>query len=163
MYTSRLGSCAWVRGGVMVPSVQRLTTHHKQWVWPPRSHANKSPPRTAVHDLLLAVAKPCATANAPRLQVKTRPLETTCFKTDRHVTSQASTHAAPCRLAALRRGGRPRGRDKMLRLGPVHSTPHHTIRAQAQRQDRPRQSAIKDSNIGDNRHLIICRQVGNCA
>ena len=66
----------------MVPSVQRLTTHHKQWVWPPRSHANKSPPRTAVHDLLLAVAKPCATANAPRLQVKTRPLETTCFKTD---------------------------------------------------------------------------------
>ena len=114
MYTSRLGSCAGVRGGVMVPSVQRLTTHHKQWVWPPRSHANKSPPRTAVHNLLLAVAKPCATANAPRLQLKTRPLETTCFKTDRHVTSQVSTHAAPCRLAALRRG---EGREEVKFVG----------------------------------------------
>ena len=74
MYTSRLGSCAWVRGGVMVPSVQRLTTHHKQWVWPPRSHANKSPPRTAVHDLLLAVAKPCAVLRPTRLTFKSRPV-----------------------------------------------------------------------------------------
>ena len=52
--------------------------HHKQWVWPPRSCANKSPPRIAVENLLLAVANTCATATAPRLKMlKTRHLETT--------------------------------------------------------------------------------------
>ena len=51
--------------------------HHKQWVWPPRSCANKSPPRIAVENLLLAVATTCATATSPRLtMLKTRRLET---------------------------------------------------------------------------------------
>ena len=60
--------------------------HHKQWVWPPRSHANKSPPRIAVENLLLAVANTCATATSPRLKMlKTRRLETTSSKTGRRV------------------------------------------------------------------------------
>ena len=77
--SSRLGSCAWVCGG----AITGLTAfndrpHHKQWVWPPRSHANKSLPRTAVENHLLAVANTCATATAPRLKMlKTRQLETT--------------------------------------------------------------------------------------
>jgi len=73
--TLMYSSCAWVRGGVLVAaSVQRLAItplNHKQWVCPPRSHANKSPPRPAVANLLMAVTKNCAMANTPRLQVET--------------------------------------------------------------------------------------------
>jgi len=73
--TLMYSSCAWVRGGVMVAaSVQRLAItplNHKQWVCPPRSHANKSPLRPAVAKLLMAVTKNCAMANTPRLQVET--------------------------------------------------------------------------------------------
>ena len=43
-----------------------------------------------------------------RLKVKTRPLETTRSKTDRHVTSQASTHAAPCWLVPRGKAARAR-------------------------------------------------------
>jgi hypothetical protein len=60
--------------------------HHKQWVWPPRSYANKSPPRTAVENLLLDMAKTLATAKAPSLpMLKTRQLETTSCTTGRRV------------------------------------------------------------------------------
>ena len=44
--------------------------HHQQWVWPPRSHANRSPSRIAVENLLLAVSNTCDTATEPRLKRK---------------------------------------------------------------------------------------------
>jgi hypothetical protein len=47
-----------------------------------RSYANKSPPRTSVEILLLAVVTTPAMAKAPSLtMLKTRQLETTCCKT----------------------------------------------------------------------------------